>query len=267
MTRWMIVSLVAAAVFQTSCSSTAGADSRIAAAEDAPAIEAGKRAAPEGTGTPSAPNGVVRMRGLFAYMADAATFVDCRTGERLPVAMEADYLALERAYLDNREEPGRPLLVIIDGYVAERPAMEGDGIENVVIVDRFVEIRVGELCEPGKPDVALRNTYWKLMTIGGRPVEVTSGQREPHIILDLREMSFKGYGGCNQLMGGFQMDGNNLTFGRIGSTKRYCTETMELERSFLQALGTVTRFDISGETLTLYRSEEIIALLEARYFD
>ena len=44
-------------------------------------------------------------------------------------------------------------------------------------------------------------------------------------------------------------------------------ETMDLESAFLQALGTVTRYEISGESLTLYGSEKMVALLEARYFD
>jgi len=262
----MTVLLMAAAVLQTGCSSTAGAHATTVTTA-VPANEAGEPAAPEGNETPSAPTGAVRMRGLFTYMADAAIFVDCGSGERLPVAMEADYLALERAYLKHRDEPGLPLLAIFDGYVAERPAMEGDGVQAVVIVDRFVEVRVGESCEPGKPDVPLRNTYWKLVAIGGQKVAVGVGQREPHIILDLRETSFKGYGGCNQLMGGFQTDGSRLTFGKIGSTKRYCSETMAMEVEFLKALGTVTGFEISGGTLTLYGSEEIVALLKAQYFD
>ena len=253
MGRGMLVLLMSVAMLQFGCSS-ARADARTVE-EEAPTHQAGD------------PTGVVRMRGLFTYMADAAVFVDCDTGEKLPVAAEADYLALERAYLDSREEPGRPLTVIIDGYVAERPAMEGDGLQNVVIVDRFVEVRVGDSCELGKPDVPLRNTYWKLMTIGGQPVEIEDGEREPHIIFDLHEMSFKGYGGCNQLMGGFETEGDALRFGPIAGTKRYCLNTMDLEDALIEALGAVTAFEISGETLTLSNSEEIVAVLEARFFD
>jgi len=256
MGREITVLLLAAAMLQFGCGSSADADADAGTVqEDAPTQQVGER------------TGIVRMRGLFTYMADAAVFVDCGTGERLPVAMEADYLGLERAYIEARERPGRPLMVTFDGFVAERPAMEGDGVANVVIVDRFVDVRPGEACETEKPDVPLRNTYWKLMQIDGRPVEVQTDQREPHIILDLREMSFKGYGGCNQLFGSFEIDGDTLRFGPIAGTKRYCTETMDLESAFLQALGTVTRFEISSGTLTLYGSEKIVALLEARYFD
>lgn len=37
------------------------------------------------------------MHGLFRYQADAATFEDCATGARYPVAMEGGYLDVERA--------------------------------------------------------------------------------------------------------------------------------------------------------------------------
>jgi copper homeostasis protein (lipoprotein) len=253
MGRRIRVLLMSAAMLQLGCSS-AGGDARTVV-EEAPAHRAGEA------------TDVVRMRGLFTYMADAAVFVDCDTGQKLPVAMEADYLALERAYTDNREAPGRPLTVIIEGYVAERPAMEGDGVQNVVIVDRFVEVRVGDSCEQGKPDVPLRNTYWKLMTIRGQPVNIEDGEREPHIIFDLVETSFKGYGGCNQLMGSYESEGDVLRFGPIAGTKRYCLNTMDLEDAFIEALGTVTTFEISGETLTLSNSEEVVAALEARFFE
>ncbi|HSG82036.1 MAG TPA: hypothetical protein VLC48_07295, partial [Gemmatimonadota bacterium] len=46
------------------------------------------------------------MQGMFSYMADAALFTDCLLDLRFPVAQEADYLALERAYLGVEHEPG-----------------------------------------------------------------------------------------------------------------------------------------------------------------
>jgi copper homeostasis protein (lipoprotein) len=39
------------------------------------------------------------MRGTFRYMADAASFTECQTGQRWPVAMEGEYRALEADYM------------------------------------------------------------------------------------------------------------------------------------------------------------------------
>ena len=55
------------------------------------------------------------MRGMYSYMADAATFEECDSGRSFQVAQEADNVALERAYLDARREPGEALLVVLQG--------------------------------------------------------------------------------------------------------------------------------------------------------
>jgi len=55
------------------------------------------------------------MRGMYSYMADAALFDECLSGRRFQVAMEADNIALERAYLEAQRQPGEALLVSIQG--------------------------------------------------------------------------------------------------------------------------------------------------------
>jgi len=87
-----------------------------------------------------------QLRGLFTYMADAALFEDCVTGHRYPVAMEAGYLELEHAYLEQRTEPGAPLLVTFEGRVEPRPPMEGDGEIDTMVIDRFEAVHPGEDC-------------------------------------------------------------------------------------------------------------------------
>ncbi len=67
------------------------------------------------------------LTGMFVYMADAATFTDCATGRRVPVAMEGGYRELERAYLEKRTNPGQPLFVSVLGRIENKPKMEGSG--------------------------------------------------------------------------------------------------------------------------------------------
>jgi len=88
----------------------------------------------------------VFLLGMMTYLADAALFEECLTGVRYPVAEEGDYLALERAYLDTRAEPGAPLLAHVEGGLAMRPAMEGPD-RMTLIVDRFIKVLPGEVCE------------------------------------------------------------------------------------------------------------------------
>ncbi len=60
------------------------------------------------------------LTGMFAYMADAATITLCADSQQRPVVMEADYKALEAAYLQARAHPGQPLLVSLEGVVGTR---------------------------------------------------------------------------------------------------------------------------------------------------
>ena len=85
-------------------------------------------------------------RGRFTYMADAALFEDCDSGLRFPVAMEADYLAAERAYLETRTEPGSAVLMTIEARLESRPPMEGDGLIEMIVIDRFIAAHPGESC-------------------------------------------------------------------------------------------------------------------------
>jgi copper homeostasis protein (lipoprotein) len=67
------------------------------------------------------------LTGMFVYMADAATITLCADGRRLPVAMEAEYKALEAAYQKARRQPGEALLVNLEGRIASRPSAEVGG--------------------------------------------------------------------------------------------------------------------------------------------
>lgn len=108
------------------------------------------RVAPESAtlDAPPGDEGGSQLTGMYSYMADAALFVDCSTGERFPVAMEADSLAMERAYLSVRSEPAELVLVTLTGRYEPRPPMEGDGEVTMLIPIRFGQFWPGEEC-PG----------------------------------------------------------------------------------------------------------------------
>jgi copper homeostasis protein (lipoprotein) len=86
------------------------------------------------------------MRGMYRYMADAGLFTECLTRRRLPVAQEADNAALERAYGKARRQPGEELLVELEGQIARRPKIEGQGYELALVPLRFIGVWPGETC-------------------------------------------------------------------------------------------------------------------------
>ena len=88
------------------------------------------------------------LQGMFRYMADAARFEDCLTGRSYPVAMESEYVKLERAYLEaDKPEPGAPLMANFEGDITHRSAIDGGALIPTVFVRRFIGIWPGQRCE------------------------------------------------------------------------------------------------------------------------
>jgi len=65
-----------------------------------------------------------------------------------------------------------------------------------------------------------------------------------------------GNGSCNSFGSTMKRDGNNVSFTNIFSTKMYCEGVQPIENSFLDLLGKVTRYEISGTNLWLFAGDK-----------
>jgi copper homeostasis protein (lipoprotein) len=88
-----------------------------------------------------------KYRGYFSYLADAALFSECSTNIKYPVAMEGDYIELERAYMELDKRPGEGIIVELIGETELRTNMEGTGEREFLIVKKFIDIFPGEKCK------------------------------------------------------------------------------------------------------------------------
>jgi uncharacterized lipoprotein YbaY/heat shock protein HslJ/uncharacterized lipoprotein NlpE involved in copper resistance len=211
----------------------------------------------------------LRWRGEFRYLADAASFSDCASGLRWPVAMAGDYQALERHYGSVRPAPGAPLLVRFDGRLETRAAMEGPPREHIV-VDRLVDADAGARCESHGPGVAaasLKDTDWKLIELDGRPVAMAAAQqREARITLADAGARVFGFCGCNNLIGAYVLDGGALRFTQLAGTMMACPPPlMALESQLHQALRATDAYRIDGQRLSLLAGTQTVARFEAVY--
>jgi copper homeostasis protein (lipoprotein) len=92
------------------------------------------------------------LAGLFVSVADAANIVLCADNRSVPVAMDADYKALEAAYLKARAKPGERLLVSLEGLLTFRPSRELTQPPRAsLVVELFVGVWPGQRC-PAMPD-------------------------------------------------------------------------------------------------------------------
>lgn len=207
------------------------------------------------------------LGGMMTYMAEAATFTECMTNRSYPIAQEGDYLALERAYLDQTATPGAPLYVHVTGGLMMRPAMEGPDRRSLV-VDRFIRTRPGITCERQRADASLTGTYWRIDSLRGETVEAAEGAREPHLILTGdQEARYAATAGCNRMVGGYEVAGDALTLGAGAATMMACPPPLDaMECKLAEVLRAARSYAISGETLALKdASGEVIALMTAVY--
>jgi copper homeostasis protein (lipoprotein) len=205
-----------------------------------------------------------RLTGMFIYLADAAVITLCADGRQLPVAMEKDYIALERAYLQADTPPGHPVLVSVEGLITLRPSMEETHPpQPTLVVERFIAVWPQEDCGSPPAELSLCGPHWNLVYLGPTPVSAVANQQQAHLVFDADTLRVAGSGGCNRVAGSFEIDGERLRFGPMASTRMACPGGMDLERQFLEALAQVERYRICENTLELLDiSSNLLALFE-----
>jgi heat shock protein HslJ len=206
-----------------------------------------------------------RRVGLYEYLADAASFTDCATDLRVPVALESDHAALERAYLAARREVGERMLVTLKGRIEARPRVDGEDAQDFLVVTRHEQVWPAESCEKSALETPLENTFWRLVELEGAPLEMAPPPpREVHIRLRPGERRLVGFFGCNEATGRYEIEGDRLQIELLASTRTACPRLSQ-EAAFTGALARVRRFLILGESLVLSSDAADVARFEALY--
>jgi heat shock protein HslJ/uncharacterized lipoprotein NlpE involved in copper resistance len=204
-----------------------------------------------------------RKRWMYVRDSDRGFAIDCIKGLRFPVAQERDMAALNTAYGTAKPAESAPLVVEFEGHFARRPKPQDPAEEEVVVVNKFLQVSSGESCTGSLPVGGLENTYWKLVELNGRSIAIGPGQQEPHLRLEsvLRRVTVSS--GCNSLQGGYQVSQGNLRFTPMAGTKKACPEdVMDQEGALLKALEATTTFRLFTEALELYGQGKRLARFE-----
>jgi copper homeostasis protein (lipoprotein) len=207
----------------------------------------------------------------MVYLADAARFTDCMSGRSYPIAMEGDFVRMQRTYLDRVSAPGSRLYVTFKGTVTDRPGMEpGSGNVRTVVVNSFIDAWPNQNCERSRADASLTNTYWRITRLVEQPVSGEKGRRDPHLLLrDVDgKQSYAATVGCNQLLGNYTVTGERIAFTTGAGTLMACPPALDtLERRLIDALVRARRWQVYANTLQ-FKDEAgtRIALFEAVHF-
>ncbi len=210
-------------------------------------------------------------RGEFRYLADAASFTDCASGIRRPVALLGDYQTTERAYLNARNIPGAPLLVNFKGRLELRPGVDDAKVEHIVI-EKYLSSKSGEACSSAarsdkRSAANLQDTYWKLLELDGKKIPLApSHKRQIRITLASEGSRVIGFSGCNQFTGTFTQAESELRFSQMVSTRMACVAPYkQIEPKLLKILNQTTAYRIEGERLLLLQGDKVLARFESVY--
>lgn len=118
--------------------------------------------------------------------------------------------------------------------------------------------KVSENLAPAGTDARLEAKKWVLEAIGREKVGPIGNHA--FIVFDAEKGSAGGDTSCNVYGGEYTMKGSSLSIKQLISTMRACVEDgrMQIERSFLDGLGSTDRFEIKGGKLYLYRGDETL---------
>ena len=91
----------------------------------------------------------------------------------------------------------------------------------------------------------------------GKPVKSVPGEgNEVFLTFDVHEHRFAGFGGCNPFFGQFEPEAESgVRFSNIGSTRKFCAQTMELENEFFKLIESVDNYTLDEGTLSLNGAE------------
>lgn len=114
------------------------------------------------------------------------------------------------------------------------------------------------------PDAPLANTYWKLTELEQGTVAATrDNEREAHLVLHAEEQRVAGATGCNQLMGSYTLNDEQIALEQLATTMMACPDSQGAERDFLNALNQASGWEIDGKTLTLTDDDAPVARFQA----
>ena len=205
--------------------------------------------------------------GMMSYRDDVPFFTECHSGRTYPIAGGGDFTTLNAAYQRATAGPDVPLFVQAEASVGMYPD-HADRLGRSIQMNRFVRARPAITCDRQRSTASLYNTYWKIETLRGAPVEAPVRRREAHVVLTESERpTYRATVGCNRIMGAVSRTNDSLMFGQSASTKMACPPPLDtLERTLLSVLDETRSYRSSGETLILKNEDnEILSVLSAVY--
>jgi len=139
------------------------------------------------------------------------------------------------------------------------------GENKLFVLDKNGERITGDLenlyiLNKQSPENQWLDTYWKLVEIEGKSIDIESLQNEANLVFNTQGNLVAGSGGCNRLSGSFELkDDNKIEISKMRSTMMAC-ENMTVEQNLAQALQNITHYSFNSDTLEFLNAEKKVIL-------
>lgn len=117
--------------------------------------------------------------------------------------------------------------------------------------------------QQAKKDVSLVGPKWQLSKINDDMKPQPPDGQILWLQLLLGGEQFSAYGGCNSGGGKYKIEKDKLTLSDMLSTQMFCEPNMKLEKSYFTKLQMSNRYEIKGNTLSLFFDKTLLLEFEA----
>ncbi|MCQ8896141.1 META domain-containing protein [Limnobacter humi] len=187
------------------------------------------------------------LHGEFTVADDGAQFTECATGKTFRVASAGESDKLSAAWSNARAQGASTLVATVYGEL-----VQGKGDVSALTVLRLDHVKAGSKCAMPKTPSQLQNQVWNLVKLGDQDIDAGKLPRAPQLLLQADGKRLSGSGGCNAILGSYQLDGQRLGLSTVASTRMACTSPNDVEGPFVQSLSEVRSWNILGNWLELY---------------
>ncbi len=113
----------------------------------------------------------------------------------------------------------------------------------------------------------LKNNRWVLKSVDKKSITDLEFHKEAFIQFPAdSEDQFRGFAGCNNIFGGYELNQDSLKFINVASTRMAC-DKMDFEAKFLKKLQTINNYKIEKDILWLFSENEEVMKFQSIFYN
>lgn len=122
-------------------------------------------------------------------------------------------------------------------------------------------------CSSTGERASLEGTPWALESYQNADGEIVGALPDSGARAEFENGEVSGTSGCNRFFGAYEVDGDLISIGSLGSTLMACPEPlMDQEFGFMTSLQSAATYEMSGDTLTISNNdgEVVVTFVESK---